>query len=231
VETILLIEDDKSLRLSMQMALRAEGYRVTVAGSGDEGLAMARSAWPNLVLLDVMLPGLNGFEVCAALRKENAELPILLVTAKGEMEDRVRGLRLGADDYVIKPFGIAELLARVHAALRRQRLQHRKTDRVQVGDLEVDFDAHELRKAGQTQQLTALEMRLLRFFVENEGRLLSRQRILDAVWGADYFGTDRTVDNFINRLRAKIEDDPKDCKLLVTVRGAGYKFSRAVTER
>ncbi len=229
-ETVLVVEDDPTLRLGLKKALRSAGYRVIDAATGPSGLETALAEPPDLVLLDVMLPGKNGFEVCQELRRRTTELPIIMLTAKGEEEDRVRGLRLGADDYVVKPFGLLELLARVDAALRRGRLAARELQAVQFGDVVVDFRSHTLTKAGQPIKVTALEMKLLRYFLRHEGTLIPRQRILDAVWGADYFGTDRTVDNFINRLRGKLEDDPRQPRYLVTVRGAGYRFSRTVTE-
>ena len=233
-ETVLVVEDDPTLRLGLQKALRSAGFAVEVAKTGPEGLEAALSSLPDLVLLDVMLPGKNGFEICAELREKSADLPILMVTAKGEEEDKVRGLRLGADDYIVKPFGVSELLARVDAALRRRRLSEAERTVVRLGDVSLDFRAHRASRGSAEVELTAQEMKLLRFFLEHEGALLSRQRILDAVWGADYFGTDRTVDNFVNRLRSKIEQDPKAPRHLVTVRGAGYRFSRspeAETER
>ncbi len=226
-ETVLVVEDDPTLRLGLQKTLRSAGFRVEVAKTGAEGLSMALAARPDLLLLDVMLPGMNGFEVCEELRRHDAELPVLMVTAKGEEHDKVRGLRLGADDYIVKPFGVAELLARVEAALRRRRLGDAERAVVRFGEVVVDFHAHRAERRGAPVELTALEMKLLRFFVEREGALLPRQRILDAVWGADYFGTDRTVDNFVNRLRSKLEPDPKAPRHLVTVRGAGYRFTRA----
>jgi DNA-binding response OmpR family regulator len=225
-ETVLVVEDDATLRLGLQKALRSAGFAVSVAGTGTDGLESALSSRPDLVLLDVMLPGLNGFEVCEELRRHDAELPIIMLTAKGEEQDRVRGLRLGADDYVVKPFGVAELLARVDAALRRRRLGEEESAVVRFAEVEIDFRAHTMHRGGKPLEATALEMRLLRYFVRHEGVLLPRQRILDAVWGSDYFGTDRTVDNFINRLRAKLEPDPKNPAFIVTVRGAGYRFSR-----
>ena len=225
-ELVLVVEDDATLRLGLQTALRSEGFRVESAKTGDEGLSAALALRPDLVLLDVMLPGMNGFEICEALRDRDADLPILMITAKGEEQDRVRGLRLGADDYIVKPFGVAELLARVSAALRRRRLAEAEAAEVVFGDVTVDFRAHRVVRAGAQLEITALEMRLLRFFIRHEGVLLPRRRILDAVWGADYFGTERTVDNFINRLRAKLEPDPKEPVHIVTVRGAGYRFSR-----
>jgi DNA-binding response OmpR family regulator len=225
-ETVLVVEDDASLRLGLTKALRSAGFRVIAAPTGPEGLEAAIATPPDLVLLDVMLPGMNGFEICEELRRRDADLPIIMVTAKGEEHDKVRGLRLGADDYVVKPFGIAELLARVDAALRRRRLAEGEASVLSFGDVTVDFRAHRVKRAGAEVEMTALEMKLLRFLVMHEGVLLPRQRILDAVWGGDYFGTDRTVDNFVNRLRTKLEPDPKQPTHLVTVRGAGYRFSR-----
>lgn len=225
METVLIVEDDAALRLAMQKALRAAGYEVLVAKAGDEGLEMALAENPDCVLLDVMMPGKNGYEVLADLRARDADLPIVMITAKGEEADKVRGLELGADEYVVKPVGVAELKARVGAALRRRR--RAKVDGpLTIGRMTVDFTSHTATSDGAPVEITALELKLLGFFLRNENVLLARQRILDAVWGADYFGTDRTVDNFINRLRSKIERDPREPVHLVTVRGAGYRFSR-----
>lgn len=225
METVLIVEDDAALRLAMQTALRAAGYRVLVARDGEEGLTMALSELPDCVLLDVMMPKRNGYEVLAALRAENPELPILMITAKGEEIDKVRGLDLGADEYVVKPVGVAELQARVGASLRRARAQKARGP-VVIGKLTVDFTSHTATRDGEPVEITAHELKLLTFFLKSEGVLLPRQRILDRVWGADYFGTDRTVDNFISRLRDKIEADPKAPRHIVTVRGAGYRFHR-----
>ncbi len=225
-ETILVVEDDPTLRMSLRVALRSAGYRVETAATGPEGLDKALSARLDLVLLDVMLPGMNGFEVCQSIREWNSELPVLMVTAKGEEEDKVRGLGLGADDYVVKPFGVAELLARVDAALRRLRIRETQTGTISIGDVTVDFPSHSLTRDGSPLEITAHELRLLKYLVERDGLLLTRQQILDGVWGADYYGTERTVDNFIGRLRAKLERDPRRPKHIVTVRGAGYRFSR-----
>jgi two-component system, OmpR family, alkaline phosphatase synthesis response regulator PhoP len=225
-ERILVVEDDPTLRMSLRAALRSAGYRVELATTGPEGLAAALDDPPDLVLLDVMLPGMNGFEICAQIRARNAVLPVLMVTAKGEEEDRVRGLGLGADDYVVKPFGVAELLARVDAALRLRRLELARTSQVVIGRATIDFEAHRLERDGEQHDVTVQEMRLLRYLLDRDGLLLTRQQILDGVWGADYYGTERTVDNFIGRLRAKIELDPKKPQHIVTVRGAGYRFSQ-----
>jgi DNA-binding response OmpR family regulator len=226
-ETVLVVEDDPTLRMSLRAALRSAGFRVDVAKTGDEGLGMALSSPPDLVLLDVMLPGMNGFEVLARIRETHSRLPVLMVTAKGEEEDKVRGLGLGADDYVVKPFGVAELLARVNAALRIARLEAGATANVHIGEVEADFNQHRLTRSGHALETTAQEMRLLRYFVDREGLVVTRQQILDAVWGADYYGTERTVDNFVGRLRAKLEADPRRPQHLLTVRGVGYRFSLA----
>lgn len=225
MEKVLIVEDDAGLRLAMTKALRAAGYEVFVAKDGVEGLDMALADPPDVVLLDVMLPGKNGYEVLAELRSRDPELPIVMITAKGEEADKVRGLELGADEYVVKPVGVAELQARVGAALRRRRLVL-KSAPVTIGALVVDFQSHSATRDGAPIEMTAQEMKLLAFFLRNEGSLLPRQRILSAVWGADYFGTDRTVDNFVNRLRVKIERDPKEPAHLTTVRGGGYRLTR-----
>ena len=225
-EVVLVVEDDPTLRLGLTKTLRSEGFKVEVAKTGPEGLSAALALRPDLVLLDVMLPGLNGFEICEELRRHDVDLPVVMVTAKGEEQDWVRGLRLGADDYIVKPFGVAELLARVDAALRRRRLSARETAVVAFGLVRADFQAHVVTRAGAPVEMTAQEIKLLRYFVQHEGVLLPRQRILDAVWGSDYFGTDRTVDNFVNRLRTKLEADPKAPQHIVTLRGAGYRFTR-----
>ena len=225
-ETILVVEDDAAMRLGLEKTLRAHGFLVIVAKNGKEGLEKALAHAPDLLLLDVMMPEMNGFEVCEAVRAHDPEVPILFLSAKGEEEDKVRGLRLGADDYVVKPFGREELIARVESALRRIRLRKREVSGLSFGSVVVDFEAHSVKRNGENVPMTALEMKLLAFMALNEGRLLPRQRILNAVWGADYFGTDRTVDNFVTRLRAKLEDDPQSPRFFLTMRGAGYRFTR-----
>ncbi|MEZ4439341.1 MAG: response regulator transcription factor [Polyangiaceae bacterium] len=225
-ERIVVVEDDPSLRMSLRAALRSAGYKVEVASTGPEGLELVVNDPPDLVLLDVMLPGMNGFEILQRIRESHPALPLMMVTAKGEEEDKVRGLGLGADDYVVKPFGIAELLARVDASLRLRRLEEARVSQVRIGEAEVDFEAHRLTRNGETHDVTVQEMKLLRYLLDRDGLLLTRQQILDAVWGADYYGTERTIDNFIGRLRLKIEGDPRRPRHIVTVRGAGYRFSR-----
>lgn len=228
-ETVLVVEDDPTLRMGLRATLRSAGFNVILAPTGTEGLASALSERPDLVLLDVMLPGLNGFEVLQRLRETLHDTPVIMLTAKGEEQDKVRGLRLGADDYVVKPFGIAELLARVEANLRRLRRDEAENEVIEVGVGRFDFRSHRAEREGEPVEMTALEAKLLRYLARHEGMILTRQQILDAVWGSDYYGTDRTVDNFINRLRAKMEPDPHHPRHLVTVRGAGYRFSRTVT--
>lgn len=223
-ESILVIEDDSGLRFSLQLALRAERFEVRLANDGRQGLDAALANKPTLVLLDVMLPHMNGFEVLEQLRRIDADLPILLLTARDSEEDRVRGLRLGADDYIVKPFGMPELLARIGAALRRTRMTRKATEHFAFGEASIDFAAHEARFGGVPVEMTALEFKLLRFLIEHPGRMFSRERILSEVWGAGYFGSVRTVDNFIARLRAKL--DP-DARYMVTVRGGGYRFVRS----
>ena len=192
----------------------------------SDGLQVALEEHPDLVLLDVMLPGMNGFEICEEIRRRDADVPIVMLTAKGEETDKVRGLKMGADDYVTKPFGISELLARIDAALRRPRARRAAHETIRIGLADVDFHGHRMARDGAELEVTAHEMKLLEFLLRHEGALLTRQQILDGVWGADYYGTERTVDNFVNRLRAKIEIDPRAPRLLVTVRGGGYRFSR-----
>lgn len=221
-ERILLIEDDTSIAKGLELNLGLEGYTIRHVGDGPEGLRLAAEWKPDLILLDIMLPTLSGYEVCRELRRKHATLPILILSAKGGELDKVKGLDLGADDYLSKPFGLQELLARVKALLRRARAPQGNAG-VQFGDVEADFTAGEVRRAGALVEMTAREQKLLAFLVGREGRVVTRQAILDAVWGEDYFGTERTVDNFITRLRQKL-DDPEEPRHFLTVRGMGYRF-------
>ena len=191
---------------------------------GQTGLEMAVSKPPDLMLLDVMLPRLNGFEVLRELRRLELEIPVIMLTAKAEEIDKIRGLDLGADDYVTKPFALAELLARVRAVLRRKRRYDKKNERVTFGDAEIDFAAARATFEGEPVKLTARELDLIKLFVEREGQALTREEIVRRVWGYDYEGTDRTLDNFVSRLRQKLEHDPANPKHFLTVRGIGYQF-------
>jgi DNA-binding response OmpR family regulator len=227
-ERILIIEDDPSILRGLQLNLGMEGYVVRSAGDGVAGLAMARSEKPDLVVVDVMLPKLGGLEVVREIRAEDPDLPVLILSAKGQEQDKVAGLQLGADDYMVKPFGLKELLARIDALLRRRRSRgetgpSRALKR--AGDVELDLDARKARVAGRELELTSREFDLLAFFVTHPDRVHSREQLMEAVWGSRYFGTARTVDNFVARLRAHIGDDVEQPRHLETVRGIGYRFN------
>lgn len=221
-ERILLIEDDPSIQRGLELNLSLEGYAVRCASDGPAGLAVAAEWKPDLVLLDIMLPSLSGYDVCRELRRRSPTLPILILSAKGSELDKVRGLDLGADDFVSKPFGLAELLARVKALLRRSK-PPKESAALRFGNVEADFTAGEVRRGGELIEMTARELKLLEFLTGREGRVVTRQAILDAVWGENYFGTERTVDNFITRLRQKL-DDPDEPVHFLTARGVGYRF-------
>lgn len=226
-DRILLVEDDPSIARGLELNLGIEGYQVRTAGDGPDGLRIAGEWKPDLILLDIMLPSMSGYEVCRELRRRSPALPILILSAKGGEVDKVRGLDLGADDYLSKPFGLQELLARVKALLRRARGPAEAAgELVRFADVEADFAAGEVRRGGEPVEMTARELKLLAFLVSREGRVVTRQAILDAVWGEDYFGTERTVDNFITRLRQKL-DDPDEPQHFLTARGLGYRFRGA----
>jgi DNA-binding response OmpR family regulator len=222
---ILIVEDDESITLGLEMNLRAEGYDVSIAVDGESGLERAAEDGFDLVVLDVMLPKMNGFEVLRSLRERNKTVPIVMLSARGAELDKVMGLELGAEDYITKPFGLAELLARVKAVLRRDGLVRRPVSRVvRAGEIEIDADTREVRRAGELVVLTATEFDLLWCLVEVPNRPLSREEILSLVWGPGHHGTLRTIDNFVFQLRAKLERDPTDPQHLLTVRGVGYRF-------
>ncbi len=222
---VLVVEDDPSIMLGLRINLEAEGYAVLSAEDGERGLAIAREERPDLVILDVMLPLLNGFQVLQALRREGYAMPIIVLSARtGEM-DKVTGLELGAEDYVAKPFSLAELLARVKAALRRG---PRPVDAIhtvhQFSDVRVDVTARTVHKAGALVEMTATELDVLVCLIEARGAALSREASFARVWGPNHHGTPRTIDNFIQQLRAKLEPDAARPRHLVTVRGVGYRF-------
>ncbi|MCP4686956.1 MAG: response regulator transcription factor [Desulfobacterales bacterium] len=230
---ILVAEDDENIRIGLMDTLESEGYRVEGAGDGDAALAMFRTGGFDLVILDIMMPGLSGYDVCRAIRKENETIPIIMLTAKGEEIDKVVGLQLGADDYVTKPFGVHEFLARVAAVLRRS-LKNRESvaesndsDRFFIGDAEVDAREYRVRKDGETRNLSERELRLLQFFHAHPDEVLSRDALLNGVWGIDYFGTTRTLDQHVARIRKKIETDPARPTIITTVHGVGYRYSNA----
>ena len=223
--TILVVEDDPSITMGLELNLAAEGYRVLLAHDGDSGLRLARQPGIDLVILDVMLPRLNGFELLRTLRGEGHDVPVLMLSARGAEMDKVMGLELGAEDYVTKPFGLAELLARVRAILRREgKLRNEREHVFRTGELEINAATREVRRAAEKIDLTATEFEVLLCLVEAQGKVLSREQIQAQVWGPGHHGTTRTVDNFILQLRSKLEREPGEPKHLVTVRGVGYRF-------
>jgi len=223
-KTVLVVEDDESIALGLEMNLGSEGYRVLVAADGERGLEISRAEEIDLIILDVMLPRLNGFELLRTLRNERRTVPIIMLSARGAEMDKVMGLELGAEDYITKPFGLAELLARVKAVLRRDAIARGDGTHLRTGDLAIDTGTREVRRRGAVVELTATEFDVLRCLIEAGGRVLSREQIQAKVWGPTHHGTPRTIDNFILQLRAKLEDDATDPMHIVTVRGVGYRF-------
>jgi two-component system alkaline phosphatase synthesis response regulator PhoP len=219
---LLVVEDEPGIAFALETDLRSEGYEVAVVTTGDEASRRARSESFDLVLLDVMLPGKDGFEVCREIRRAGVRTPIILLTAKSQEAEKVMGLELGADDYVTKPFSPRELRARIKAALRRAAPE--SPDVFRFGDSEVDFARCEVRRGGMAIDLTALEFKLLSVFVRSRGRVLTREQLLDAAWGRDVSLNDRVVDNHIVSLRRKIEPDPARPRFLLNIRGLGYRF-------
>ena len=219
---LLVVEDEPGIAFALDADLQSEGYEVTLATTGDEALRAARAETFDLVLLDVMLPGKDGFEVCRQLRRSGFKAPILMLTAKAQEAEKVMGLELGADDYITKPFSPRELRARIKAALRRSAGDAMEVFR--FGDAEVDFARCEVRRGGTAIELSALEFKLLTAFVRSRGRVLTREQLLDAAWGRDVSLNDRVVDNHIVSLRRKIEPDPAQPRFLVNIRGLGYRF-------
>ena len=222
--TILIVEDEEQLVLLLRYNLEAEGYRVEVESRGDEAELRLREELPDLILLDWMLPGLSGIELCRRLkaRRETEKLPVIMLTARGEEHDRVRGLSTGADDYIVKPFSVAELLARVRALLRRAR-PSAVADLLRIGDLELDRVTHRVRRGDADLQLGPTEFRLLTFLMQSPGRVFSREQLLDGVWGQDVYIDERTVDVHVGRLRRAVHLDGK-ADPIRTVRGSGYSF-------
>lgn len=225
---LLLVEDDETIAEPLRFGLESEGFRVAHAASGPQGLELARDQSPDLVLLDVMLPGLNGFHVVKTLRAESS-VPILMLTARGQEMDRVMGLELGADDYLVKPFSFRELVARVRALLRRRELDRgarsARQERLVFQDLVLDKTARRVTRGARALELTTREFDLLLALMERTGHAQARQELLDRVWGAEWIGDPRTLDVHIRWLREKIEDDPSAPRFIETVRGYGYRFA------
>lgn len=224
MSVVLVIEDDPAILRGIADNLVFEKYDVLTASDGETGYRVARERRPDAVILDLMLPRMSGYEVCRKLRDEGATMPIIILTARGDEADRVLGLDIGADDYVTKPFGVRELLARLRAVLRRGPSAAREERLLRFDDVEVDFRSHELRRDGRPIEATRKEIGLLRFLSSRPGEVVRRDALLEAVWGYSAETTTRTVDNHVALLRAKIEVDPKSPRHLVTVHGVGYKW-------
>lgn len=220
---VLVIEDDANITLGLRINLEAEGYDVFTSPDGEDGIEKARRELPDLIILDIMLPKLNGFEVLQTLRRERLAMPIIMLSARTGEIDKVTGLELGAEDYVAKPFSLAELLARVRAALRRGPSQSRPRAHV-FGDVRVDVHARTVTKSGAPVEMTATEFDVMTCLIESNGSALTREAIFTRVWGPNHHGTPRTIDNFVQQLRAKLESDAQAPRYFLTVRGVGYRF-------
>ena len=229
-ERILIVEDERAVARGLEYGLTREGFEVLWAETGHSALDLTRTREPHLILLDIRLPDMSGFDVCRQLRAEGRRQPILMLTACDEEVDKVLGLELGADDYVIKPYGLRELVSRVRALLRRaygELAAVSQGDRLRFGEVELDLERLQVTRRGRLVDLTPTEFRLLRYLVSHPDRPFSRSALIEAVWGYDSgIGSDRTVDVHVRHLREKLEDDPTDPRWLVTVRGIGYKFER-----
>ncbi len=221
---ILLVEDEESVRVAIRDRLKSEGYVVESAEDGAKALELAGSGHFDAIILDVMLPGMSGFDVCRDLREKGNHTPVLMLTARGQLIDKVLGLKLGADDYLTKPFEMLELTARLEALARRERRSFQKTVSYRLGDVEIDFRSAELRRGGKPVDVSSKELDLLRYFIEHRGIVVSRNELLDEVWGYDAMPTTRTVDVHVSWLRQKVEPDPAHPRYIVTVHRRGYKF-------
>ena len=224
LQRILIIEDEQDMILGLRKNLEWEGFEVFAADDGEAGLTSALNESHDLILLDVMLPRLSGLDVCRRLRSRGVNTPVIMLTARGQEIDKVLGLEIGADDYVTKPFSIRELLARVRAILRRASRQNTESDIYRFGDLELNFSRHQAHKRGQLLELSPREFGILKYFVQHRGETVTRDQLLDEVWGYDNFPLTRTVDNHIARLRQKIEETPTEPQYIITIHRVGYKF-------
>lgn len=224
VTKILIVEDEANMVAGLRDNFEYEGYQVITAADGVEGLERALADSPDLVVLDVMMPRMSGLDVCKQLKARRPSIPIIMLTARGQEVDKVVGLELGADDYVTKPFSIRELLARVKAVLRRAHTLPAEQESVSFGDVEVDLRTHQVRRGGKSVEFSSKEFELLRYFLCHRAETLSRDRLLDEVWGYEHYPTTRTVDTFIVRLRQKLEPNPEEPRFILTVHGVGYKF-------
>ena len=222
--TILLVEDDPTIALGLCDSLEFEGFRVVHAKNGKEGVSLARETRPDCIILDLMLPDINGYQVCEQVRRHDARVPILMLTARSQEADKIRGLDAGADDYVTKPFSIGELVARVRAMFRRASRSAPPAQTFKIGDAVVDPGGHTLERERETMQLSFYEIELLKLLFERQGQPVSRDEILDKIWGMKAAPSNRTVDNFVLKLRKKIEEHPDKPRHILTVYGLGYKL-------
>ena len=230
--TVFVVEDEESFIEALEIGLKREGFKVHVARDGAEALSMFDGVKPDIVLLDVMLPKLSGTDVCRELRKKS-QVPIIMVSAKGSEIDTVVGLEVGADDYIVKPYRLRELVARIRAALRRSSLTPAEIDEVgfgtvRIGDISIDPEQHVVTVRGTVTKLPLKEFELLYVLIANAGRVMTRETLIDRVWGTDYYGDTKTLDVHIKRLRSKIEADPANPSQVVTIRGLGYKYEKVV---
>jgi two-component system alkaline phosphatase synthesis response regulator PhoP len=224
-EKILIIEDEEDLVKGLKLNLADEGYEVDWAADGVEGLRKALEERPHLIILDIMLPKMNGLDICRELRKKNISIPIIMLTAKGEEIDKVLGLEIGADDYMTKPFSIRELLARIKAHLRREKREKKTIPEVySFGDVEIDFTHFKVKRKDKELDLTSLEIEILKYFIAHREEVVTREALLDKIWGYEKYPTTRTIDNHILKLRKKIEGDPSHPKFILSVYGEGYRF-------
>jgi two-component system alkaline phosphatase synthesis response regulator PhoP len=223
---ILVVDDEEPIRLGLEENLVYAGYEVVTAADGTAALEVAQQEGPDLILLDIMLPGLSGFEVCRQLRDKGCQTPVIMLTARGDEFDKLHGFEMGADDYVTKPFSVDELLARVKAVLARGRMRASGPRSYTFDDVVLDLDSRTVSKAGRDVTMTRTEFDLLAYFLENEGSALSRDRVMNDVWGTEYYGTQRSLDSFVANLRRKIEKDAHNPVHIMTVHGVGYKFMR-----
>lgn len=223
-ETILIVEDDRSLREGLAMNFRVKGYRVLTAVDGEEGMQKAFDSRPDLVVLDIMLPGFSGLDILDELREQGENAPVLILSARGSLDNKLEGLNLGADDYLAKPFELPELLARVEALLRRNRRELESQPPLEFGNVVIEIAARRVTLSSEEVKISAREFDLLCLLARSPGRTFSRETILDRVWGWGFEGTPRTVDNFVLSLRRKLEEDPSNPRHLRTVRQAGYRL-------
>ncbi|MCX7694338.1 MAG: response regulator transcription factor [Caloramator sp.] len=225
-EKILIIDDELHIVELIKYNLEMNGYKVYYALNGTEGINIAYEKKPDLILLDIMLPEMDGFEVCKKIKRDDelANIPIIMLTAKGEEFDKILGLELGADDYITKPFSVRELVARIKVVLRRNTKDEKQQNVINIGNLTIDLERHEVIKDGRKIELTLKEFELLKLLVLNKGKVMTRDFLLDRIWGYEYYGETRTVDVHVRHLRQKIEDDDKNPRYIETVRGIGYKF-------